>query len=272
VRLGFEALPERLRQARFSDPRLSRDQYHPPRTRLRLRPTPAEQLDLLLSPNKRRLASPQRLEATADATLSKHTKCRHWRCQSLYFDAAQALVLEKAADKPPSVFRDHYFVGTSEGLQPGREVGRLADDRLLLGRPRANEIADDHEPGGDADARLQLDGFDVETADSVDDTLPGSDSPLCVVLMRLRVTKIDEHAVAHVLRDKTVERCDLGNCAVIGSDDLAQIFGIEPCGEFGRTEKVAEHDRQLSALGSACSRYSFFWSSGVTLQCRDRGE
>jgi hypothetical protein len=53
-------------------------------------------------------------------------------------------------------------------LQPRREVGRLANDRLLLGRALADQIADNYQSGGDADARLELDGFDVEASDSVD--------------------------------------------------------------------------------------------------------
>jgi hypothetical protein len=49
----------------------------------------------------------------------------------------------------------------------GSEVRRLADDRLFLRRAFADQIADDHEPGGDPDTRLELDGFDIEATDSV---------------------------------------------------------------------------------------------------------
>jgi hypothetical protein len=37
---------------------------------------------------------------------------------------------------------------------PGGEVRRLTDDRLVLRRAFADQIADDHQPGGDPDARL----------------------------------------------------------------------------------------------------------------------
>ena len=41
---------------------------------------------------------------------------------------------------------------------------------------------------------------------------------------------------------------------------------------LGRADQIAEHDRQLSALGDGCRRCSFFWSRGVILHCHDRRE
>ena len=68
--------------------------------------------------------------------------------------------------------------------------------------------------------------------------------------MRLRIAEIDQHPVAHVFGDKAVEPGDhLGDGAVIGGDDLAQILGIEPRGERGRADQIAEHHRQLPAFG-----------------------
>src|SRR5215472_7510802 len=68
--------------------------------------------------------------------------------------------------------------------------------------------------------------------------------------MRSRIAEIDENTVAHVFRDKAVERVDsVGDHATIGGDDLTQIFGIEPRGELCRSDQVAEHYRQLPPLG-----------------------
>jgi len=121
---------------------------------------------------------------------------------------------------------------------------------LLLRRSFADHIADDHQSGGDPDARLELDGSDVETTDGVDDTQPRPDRPLAIVLMRPRVAEIDQDPVAHVFRDKPVEAPDnLGDGAVIRADDLAQILRIEPRGERGRADEIAKHHRQLPAFG-----------------------
>jgi hypothetical protein len=91
---------------------------------------------------------------------------------------------------------------------------------LLLRRPFADEVADDHQPGGDPDARFQLGGFDIEATDSVDDTQPRPDCPLGIVLMRSRIAEINEDAVAHVFGDEAIEPGDdLRDGAVIRGDD-----------------------------------------------------
>ena len=149
----------------------------------------------------------------------------------LTLTAPRSLILEEIADQPARARGDDDRVRLGQGLQPGGEVRRLADDRLLLRRAFADQIADDHQPGGDPDARLQLDGFDIEATDRVDHAQPRPDRPLGIVLVRSRIAEIDQHAVAHVLGDKAVEApTTLGNGAVIGGDDLAQILGIEPRG------------------------------------------
>ena len=142
-------------------------------------------------------------------------------------------------------------VRLGQGLQPGGEVRRFPDDQLLQLRSFADQIADDHHPGGDPDARLELDGFDIEATNSPDDTQSRSDGPLGIVLVRSRVAEIDENTVPHVLGDKPVEAPDdIGNGAVIGGDDLVQILGIEPRGERSRTDQIAEHHAELPALGA----------------------
>src|SRR3984893_17542255 len=55
---------------------------------------------------------------------------------------------------------------------PDGEVRRLTDDRLVLRRAFADQIADDHQPGGDPDARLELSRFDIQPTDRVDQAEP----------------------------------------------------------------------------------------------------
>ena len=51
---------------------------------------------------------------------------------------------------------------------------------------------------------------------------------LGVVLVGLRIAEINQHAVAHIFGDETVETSNrLRRAAVIGADYLAQLFGIE---------------------------------------------
>ena len=68
--------------------------------------------------------------------------------------------------------------------------------------------------------------------------------------MGLRVAEIDQYAVAHVPGDEAIEPGDdLGDGAVIRTDDLAQILRVEPGGECGRADQIAEHHGQLPAFG-----------------------
>ena len=68
--------------------------------------------------------------------------------------------------------------------------------------------------------------------------------------MGARVAEIDEDAVAHVLRDKAVVAPDRGTAPVlIRRDHIAQIFGVHPGRECGRSHQVAKHHGQLAALG-----------------------
>ena len=134
-------------------------------------------------------------------------------------------------------------------MQPGGEVRRFTDDRLLLRRAFADQIADDHQPGGDPDAGLKLDGFDIEATDRVDDAQPRPDRPLGIVLMRARIAEIDQDTVAHVLGDKPIEPGDdISDSAVIRGDHVTQILGIEACRQRGRADEIAEHHRQLPAF------------------------
>ena len=152
------------------------------------------------------------------------------------------------------------LVGNDQGARPGQrlqsggEVWRLADHAALLRGTGADQIANDDEAGGDANPHVQrlLCG---EPADRVDDREPGASRALGIVLMRLGIAEINQHAVAHILGDKTAKAGDgVGDAAMVGADDLAQILGIEARRQRRRTDQVAEHHRQLPPLGSVDCR------------------
>ena len=56
--------------------------------------------------------------------------------------------LEERANEAPGVRVDEDRIRPGQVLEPGGEVGGLADDRLLLSGSGAYQIANDHEPGG----------------------------------------------------------------------------------------------------------------------------
>ena len=104
-------------------------------------------------------------------------------------------------------------VRLGDRLQPRGEVRRLADDAALLRLPRSDEIADHHEPGRDPDPHVQgRAGRGDELRRRLDDGEPGPHGALGVMLVRLGIAEIGEHAVAHVFGDE----------AAVALDQLAQ--------------------------------------------------
>jgi hypothetical protein len=61
-----------------------------------------------------------------------------------------------------------------------------------------------------------------------DQLRPGPHRPFRVVLMRVRVTEIPEHAITHVFGDEPILSIDrFSDPAMISADNFAQVFRIE---------------------------------------------
>ena len=160
------------------------------------------------------------------------------------------LVFEQIAGEPPRGGGDDDGVRRRGRLQPRREVRRLADDVALLRLAGADQFADDDQAGGDADADLVAAVGDDSCATASISASAGAHRIFGVGLAGLGIAEIDQHAVAHIFGDIAAEAGDhLGGAFVVGGDDLAQIFRIEPGRERGRADQIAEHHRELAALG-----------------------
>ena len=210
-----------LSDARFADAGLARDQHDAAVAALRLLPAAQEQVDLLVAADERRGGRAQRLEPALGGARAQHLPRRHILGEALERDGAEIAILEQAADQPPCARCNHHGARLGQRLEASGKVGRLADDRLLLGRARADEVADHDEPGRDPDAHLQGDaGGGVELRHRLDQGKPGADRALGIMLVGLRIAEIGEHAVAHVLGDEAAVALDqLRAAAVIGADD-----------------------------------------------------
>jgi hypothetical protein len=77
------------------------------------------------------------------------------RHDALEFVGAKVFKLEQVSHEPSSALRNDDTAGLGNPLQPCRKVRRLAYDSLVLRSARPDQVADDHEAGCDADARLQ---------------------------------------------------------------------------------------------------------------------
>jgi hypothetical protein len=76
------------------------------------------------------------------------------------------------------------------------------------------------------DAGLQWSGC-LQCTDRCDQLQPGAHRPLGIIFVRLRIAKVDQYAVAHVLRYESAEATHgLGNAFLIGRNDLAEVLRV----------------------------------------------
>jgi hypothetical protein len=69
------------------------------------------------------------------------------------------------------------------------------------------------------------------------------------MLVRMRIAEIREHAVAHVLGNKTAVALDhFRATTMISADDYPQALGIEPSRQRRRAHQIAKHHRELTAF------------------------
>jgi hypothetical protein len=212
---------------------------------------PQQQVELLVAPDERARLRAQRLEAAQHAAFTDHLPGALRLGEAGERLRPEIRDLKQCADLPPRALGNDHRARCGQRLQPGSEVRRLADHAALLRGARADQIPDHDEPAGDAEPHIHRFGRG-EPADCIDHGEPGADRALGIVLMRLGIAEIDQHAVAHVLGDKTGKPGDrVGDAAMVGADNLAQILGIVPRRQRRRADEVAEHDGQLAPLGLA---------------------
>ena len=213
-----------------------------------LGPGPAlhEDAKLVLAPDQRReVLAVQRLEAALGAALAFDPPGGQRLGEA--FEALRPEVgqLEQPADQPARRLADHHRPGRRERLQSRRQVRRLPDHGLFLGRALADQLADHDQTGRDPDPRRERLPFVAPAAQAnpgASSALtaavklqPGADRPLGVVLVRLRPAEVRQNAIAHVLGDVPAPALDhLGAAALIGADHATHVLGIEPRRERGR--------------------------------------
>ena len=93
-------------------------------------------------------------EPAFERALAEH--CKDGRRARYALEALRAKLLqhEEIADEAPGRLGNDHHARLGRTLKARRKIGRVADNRLLLCRPLADKIADDHKAGGNADPRL----------------------------------------------------------------------------------------------------------------------
>src|SRR5262245_38556424 len=140
--------------------------------------------------------------------------------EALELGAPNILQLKQPGDQALGSWPDHHLVRSGEGLKSGGQVRRLADHRLLLSCTLADEVAHYHLARGNADADRQCVAIcGAQPADGLWQLDPRPDRALGVILVRLWVAEVHEHAVAHVLGNEAVVAGDcIGDASMIHAD------------------------------------------------------
>ena len=179
---------------------------------------------------------------------------------------AQRLAGKEPLDQPQGGGTDHYRVGRCQSLQPGGNVGRVAQSQLLL-PPATAHGAHYYRPGMHANPHRQphaafLLQADVQRSHSLHDAQPSPSSPLRVVFVRLGIAKVHQQAVAQILRDIPIKALDHRRTSLlIGPHHVAPVFRVELPGQAGRVHQVTKQHGELPTLGlrrprGYCSRGS----------------
>ena len=168
------------------------------------------------------------------------------------------MIIKQPAKHTARVVGDDNRVRFGKPLKPGRKIRGLTDDRLFLGGALTEQITDDYKARGDPDTYPQRGRLArIELGHGFDQGETRAHRLFSVLLMRLRVTEISQHAITEILSNKTARAGDhLGATAVIGADDVAQLLWIEPRRQCRGTDEVGEHDSELAAFGGPRHRRS----------------
>jgi hypothetical protein len=140
---------------------------------------------------------------------------------------------------------DHGRIRRRQALETGRKIGRLPQRQLFLATA-APDFAHYHQAGMDPHPHGQLDPLlllqsAVERRRGLHHGQPGAYRSLRIVLMRLRIAKVDEQAIAEILGNVALEALDdRGTGLLIGTHHLAVVFRIELTGEGSRVHQITE--------------------------------
>ncbi len=251
MRLGPHCVEQGARDPRLADAGLADQQHALALAALGLAPALQQQRQLLVAADHRQESSTTPgLEAAAGGTFAQHRERRHRHRQAFQRLRRQRRQLERTADQLPRGLGDHHLARFGHALQPGRQIGRLADHRLLLRRPLADQLADHDQARRDADPTGERRLASAEPPDRRDNRQPGPNSALGLVLMRHRPAEIGQHAVAHELRDMAFETQDLtGHGVLVASQNIAHLLRVELRRKRRRADEIDEHYCELAALG-----------------------
>jgi hypothetical protein len=117
-------------------------------------------------------------------------------------------------------------VWLSQVLEPSRNIWRVPERQVLLPLPIAygtynDQTGMDPHAGCQADRVLWLEPL-IQYTEGFEHLETGTDRPLSIIFMRLRIAKVHQQPIAQILGDMPVKALDdRGTGGVVGLDNLA---------------------------------------------------
>ena len=203
-----------LHQARFANTRLTAEHHHLALTVLSLRPALEQERDFGLPAHQRREPTPhRRVEPALRAALSQDTVQPHW-CNRApeRLDTRGRHRPQTPAPGDIGSGAQHHRIGCGEPLQPGRNVGHFTQGQLFL-TVAATHGPYDHQSGVDAQAHSEpntplLHQAQPQCVHRLDHSQPCPYRAQGVIFMGLGVAKVDQEAIAQILRNVPLKAPD----------------------------------------------------------------
>ena len=154
MRPGGDLLCKRRQQARLADAGLAAEQHDLALSRCCAMPPFEQEGELCLPADQRR--QHRRAALRNGSRRPSRRRCASTapeRRSPLSSRSPRSVAVEQARDQPLRNLGDNHRARLGERLQPRCKVGRVADDRFLLRRTFADQVADDDQSRGDADTR-----------------------------------------------------------------------------------------------------------------------
>ncbi len=245
--LRFQPLAQRAQDAALADTRLARQHHHLTLAVFGLRPAAKQQIQFLYAAHQggQRAVATMRVEAAI-----RHQGPFHSPGAKGFRDALQVLLpkivqFKRLADQSTGRLRDDNLVSGGQCLQTCGQIGRATHRGDRLGGAGLDLAASDDQTGCDPNTHVQGDTCcGREPRQRFDERKAGLDGALGVMLVRLRITEIGQHAVSRVVGEVAmVAFNDICAASVTSGCHLPEVVQIEVGREHRQISHAASHNR-----------------------------
>ena len=199
VRLVGEAFQKRGREPRFADAGLAGEQHHLAFTGLCPRPTPQQQFEFFFPPDEGSQAGRvQRLEAALHGTCPQRRPGPHRPGDALEVLGPEVLKLEEIAEESSRAFGDDDLFGSAIPCRRAARFGVSPTMPRSCASPEPIRSPTTTSPVAMPTRVCSGCARSSALVTAVDQLQPRPYGPLGIILMRLRIAEIHEHAIAHV--------------------------------------------------------------------------